>query len=107
MCAPATIFHFLLFFLSNLGELETVMKTISHWQSLSNFAQAPMWISYDGCYDNQGLQKKYLRNRALDIFPAQKEHLSMHQLKIGRAVNFVLRVNFSSLLGSKISLVGV
>ena len=51
-------------------------------------------LSYDGRYDNQGLQTKQLRNSALDIFPALQEHLSMHQLKIGRAVNFALQVNF-------------
>ena len=56
--------------------------------------QTLILLSYDGRYNNQGLQTKYLRHSALDIFPAKQEHLSMHQLKIGRAVKIALQVNF-------------
>ena len=58
------------------------------------FTQTAIRLSYDSRYDNQGLHTKQLRQHTLDIFPALQEHLSMHQLKIGRAVNFALQVNF-------------
>ena len=48
--------------ISNLGELETVMKTISKWNTMTTFTQAPLWLSYDGRYNNQGLQTKQLCN---------------------------------------------
>ena len=48
--------------ISNLGELETVMKAISKWNTMKTFTQTPIRLSYDSCYNNQGLQTKQLCN---------------------------------------------
>ena len=62
VCVPLQLFFIFFLSISNLGELETVMKAISKCHALKILKQTPMWLSYDGRYNNQGLQTKQLCN---------------------------------------------
>ena len=51
---PCNYFSYFIFLLiSNLGELETVMKTVSNWNSVVQTQSA-----FDSFYNNQGLQTR-------------------------------------------------
>ena len=73
-------------------------KNISNCLSMTSSTQTSIWVSYDGRYNNQGLETKQLRNSTLDIFPAPQEHLSMHQVKIGRAATDIISSHIAKFL---------